>query len=113
MEQSGAAVTLSWTCPSCGRRVPRRVGECRCGFQQPEATVDVESTPAISAPAPATAERSSSGRMMFLAILVFIAGGIAAMLVMRQGDTAPPAAAETKATVPPPAASPVALPVAE
>jgi putative serine protease PepD len=25
---------LAWICPSCGRRVPRRVAECRCGLQQ-------------------------------------------------------------------------------
>ena len=30
-----------WLCLSCGRRVPRRVDECRCGFHRPADTVEV------------------------------------------------------------------------
>jgi hypothetical protein len=28
---------VTWTCPSCGRRVPTRVAECHCGVQRDEA----------------------------------------------------------------------------
>jgi S1-C subfamily serine protease len=30
-------MNLSWTCPGCGRKVPTRVDECRCGFRQADA----------------------------------------------------------------------------
>ena len=39
---------FSWNCPACGRRVPTRFEECRCGFQRQELTI---STP------PSTIER--------------------------------------------------------
>lgn len=34
----------SWTCPSCGRRVPNRVTTCRCGFEQTASAAPAEST---------------------------------------------------------------------
>ena len=90
MEQPGSA-QLSWTCPSCGRRVPRRVGECRCGFQHTEAAPVPRPGPApveepiaspVVTPAPVVA-RSSANQVMFLAIVVLVAAGIVAMFVIR------------------------------
>src|SRR5262245_48827050 len=28
---------VTWLCPSCGRRVPESLDECRCGMQRPAA----------------------------------------------------------------------------
>ncbi|MBI3048783.1 MAG: trypsin-like peptidase domain-containing protein [Acidobacteria bacterium] len=40
-----AAESFAWDCPACGRRVPRRVEQCRCGFTRtkPEAAGDLPS----------------------------------------------------------------------
>jgi putative serine protease PepD len=104
MEQPGSA-NISWTCPSCGRRVPRRVDECRCGFQHAE-------TPAaapISAAAPAAPQRHDANRIVFLSLLVIVAGGIVALFLLR--ESAPvPATAATTSTGP---AAQVSLPVAD
>jgi len=41
-----------WICPSCNRRLPRWIYECRCGFQRdPEDPVDAGQGPAVSATA--------------------------------------------------------------
>lgn len=37
-----SSTDLAWTCPSCARRVPRRVAECRCGFQQADVPLKTE-----------------------------------------------------------------------
>jgi putative serine protease PepD len=39
-----------WDCPSCGRRVPGRIRECRCGFEQPSAEAADSSGAAASRP---------------------------------------------------------------
>ena len=49
-----------WQCPSCGRRVPRKVEDCRCGFRQPdsETVIPASSEAEISAaPSPSSARR--------------------------------------------------------
>jgi putative serine protease PepD len=51
--------------------------------------------------------------MLFLAILIFVAGGIAAMLLMRSGSAPAPTTAETKATASSHGTTPVSLPVAD
>jgi len=33
---SDAPVTLLWTCPACGRRLPQRVDVCHCGLKRPD-----------------------------------------------------------------------------
>src|SRR3989338_5692318 len=49
----------SWTCPQCGRTVPRRIGACRCGFVHQAAAVPPPLLPPdparATAPAPARA----------------------------------------------------------
>src|SRR5262245_57835403 len=78
MEQPAASSFL-WTCPSCGRGVPRRVDECRCGFKQSD-------VPAETAPA-ATNETTtaSSNRRLFVllaapVVVAFVIGGGAVYL---------------------------------
>jgi S1-C subfamily serine protease len=39
----------SWTCPQCGRRVPSRVSECRCGLQQPDDGLAGDAPSAVAA----------------------------------------------------------------
>ena len=29
---------FSWVCPACGRRVPRKAADCRCGHHQEDST---------------------------------------------------------------------------
>jgi S1-C subfamily serine protease len=46
---------FSWSCPSCGRRVPTRFEECRCGFKKqdlpPVVAEEVPAAPARNGPA--------------------------------------------------------------
>src|SRR4051794_15313082 len=55
-----------WTCPKCGRGVPRRVSSCRCGYQQPASGVAAEQpttvVPAEPPPDPITVTRADSPR---------------------------------------------------
>lgn len=63
-----------WNCPSCGRRVPRRVEECRCGFRLPEAeTVIAEA--ASPEPPPASSRRG----MVMLGAGLLLGLGLAAI----------------------------------
>jgi S1-C subfamily serine protease len=91
--------SISWTCPSCGRRVPRRVGECRCGSRQPDAPFD-EAAPS---PAVAASERSGSGLRGFVVAAGLVVAGIAVMFAMRGG-----AAPATPAAIAVPSSSPTA-----
>jgi hypothetical protein len=74
--ESPSTPSPGWTCPSCGRRVPRRVDECRCGLRQMDAPADAE--PIL----PAAVAASSSGRGMWLLVLGLAAGALA-MVPMR------------------------------
>ena len=73
MEQPGSA-NISWTCPSCGRRVPRRVDACRCGFAHAETSAD---EPIERSDRPHRSG-SDSNQIVFLSLLVIVAGGIVA-----------------------------------
>jgi S1-C subfamily serine protease len=81
-----SAPTLSWTCPSCGRRVPRRVDECRCGCRQPDVPLD-EVMPPLSGPEPG--QSGSSLRNVLVAACLVVVGGIAVMFAMRDGSSSP------------------------
>jgi len=105
MEQSVSG-SLSWTCPSCGRRVPRRVSECRCGFRQADGAADAPFTAAPSEPAPAP-KPSGSSHLTLTAIVVIVAAGIAGVFLFRQ---APPVSEPAErpspiAQAPPPVAN--------
>src|SRR5881628_1472806 len=38
MTPSDSALQFVWVCPQCGRRVPKQIEHCRCGFGQPTST---------------------------------------------------------------------------
>ena len=102
-----SASSLSWTCPSCGRRVPRRVGECRCGSRQPDAPLHE------AAPAPVAAESSRSGsgvRGLLVAVALVIAG-IAVMFAVR--DEATPEMPKASAVRSPGPAAPASDPAVD
>jgi S1-C subfamily serine protease len=103
MEQPGLA-NISWTCPSCGRRVPRRVDECRCGFSHAETPADAP----ISAPPPAP-PRQDSNQIVFLCLLVIVAGGIVALFLLRESAPVPATAAATSSGQ----AAQISLPIAD
>jgi S1-C subfamily serine protease len=82
-----------WICPSCNRRLPRWVYECRCGFQRNEEDpVESEQHPSVSA---LTMSRS---RLFVAGVVMVIAVGTAFWWTRR-----PPAVALS-----PPARAPVA-----
>ena len=94
--------TSARICPACGRRVPRRIEECRCGF-----TLGAEAELSIEPPPPA---RSAAPVWVAAAVVVL---GLAAFVLWpraRQAEVsaqAPPAAAvavEASAAEPPPGA---------
>ncbi len=60
-----------WTCPKCGRSVPRRVSSCRCGYTQPPAEA-----PAPPPPAPVTVTPAPPSRGVSPVVLMIV-GGIA------------------------------------
>jgi S1-C subfamily serine protease len=73
---------FSWDCPSCGRRVPTRFEECRCGFKKPELSPVIADEPRDI---PARTGPSSS----LLVILGAAIGlGIAVYIVQSQKDEA-------------------------
>src|SRR5688572_6704254 len=104
MEQPGST-NISWTCPSCGRRVPRRVDECRCGFAHAETPADAP----ISAPPPPAPPRQDSNQIVFLCLLVIVAGGIVALFLLRESAPVPATAAARSSGQ----AAQISLPIAD
>jgi S1-C subfamily serine protease len=91
-----------WNCPSCGRRVPRRVEECRCGFRAaPEALAPVSE---VIAPEPEPAR--SSGRRGVLMLGAGLALGLGLATIPLRSLWAP-------ATVSTPPPSPAAMAIAD
>jgi S1-C subfamily serine protease len=79
---------FTWTCPQCGRTVPRRIGACRCGFVQEAAPVPpvIEPNPGFAPdPGPAKAAEATPGRtntaILAAAVVVAIAVVGAAAIV--------------------------------
>ena len=109
MEQPVSA-NLSWGCPSCGRRVPRRVGRCRCGVEYTDtsASEEVIDEP-VSAPA---RQRSSTRPVLFFGILALIGAAIIAMFLLRGTAPAPPRDAPTAPASAPVASTSAAEPIA-
>ena len=85
--------SLPWNCPACGRRVPRKIDTCRCGFNHAE--LPAEPLP----PMPHAEPPARSLRSAAIAALLVI-GAAAAVLVpkwMAVESTSGAAAAETAA----------------
>lgn len=83
---------FSWGCPSCGRRVPTRFEECRCGFKK-------EEVPPVIVEEPAQVPGHSAPSSSLLVILGAAIGlGVAVYIVQSQKDhPAAPAQAEVAA----------------
>ena len=109
MEQPVSA-NLSWGCPSCGRRVPRRVGKCRCGVEYTDTSAsDGAIDEPMAAPAP---QRSSARPALFFGILALIGAAIIAMFLWRSAAPAPPRETPTTPASAPAAATPASEPIA-
>ena len=78
---------FSRVCPSCGRRVPRNVNNCRCGVELPAETISA--TPA-AIPA---ASSGGAGTLIALVAAVLLIGGAAYWFFLRPA----PAATQTEA----------------
>src|ERR1044071_4262941 len=76
----------SWNCTSCGRRVPTRFEECRCGFKMTELS-DFGAEQGLSTPA-----RSGAAASMLIILGAAIGLGIAVYIVQSQKEqpAAPP-----------------------
>jgi S1-C subfamily serine protease len=80
----------SWNCPSCGRRVPTRFAECRCGFKMTELSdFGVEQ-------GPPTAARSGAAASLLIILGAAIGLGIAVYIVQSQKEQ-PAASPQTNA----------------
>src|SRR5919106_5719443 len=80
-----------WTCPSCARRVPNRVIECRCGFRHADAPP----------PLPEASESvTGTGRngLAFLAAGVLVGAVVALLALPSSRPGAVPAAAPESAS---------------
>src|SRR5258705_7093596 len=75
-----AAEHFSWGCPSCGRRVPTRVDECRCGFNR-------QDLPPVPGQEPTNIPTRSGPTASLLVILGAAIGlGVAVYIVQSQKD---------------------------
>ena len=93
---------FSWVCPSCGRRVPTRFEECRCGFQR-QALPPVVNEEATEAP-----ERRGPSPIVILILLAAAGLGGYYYFQSRQPAPAQPArvAAASRPAQPAPAQQP-------
>jgi S1-C subfamily serine protease len=74
----------SWNCPSCGRRVPSRLEQCRCGFKMTELSAfAAEETPSTQA-------RSGLAASLLIILGAAIGLGIAVYIVQSQKEQAAP-----------------------
>jgi S1-C subfamily serine protease len=93
-EESG---TGPWTCPSCGRRVPRQIDRCRCGYERPG--------PVTAFADPGRPDAPGGGRVPAWVIVapVLLALGAAGGLYLARSPSAP--IAQSSAAPAPEAAS--------
>jgi V8-like Glu-specific endopeptidase len=64
-----------WTCPQCGRSVPKRISSCRCGYTQSAADPPPAAAPADAKPAAAAVQTvTASGKR----VSAFLIAGISA-----------------------------------
>jgi S1-C subfamily serine protease len=91
---------FSWVCPSCGRRVPTRFEECRCGFQRqdlpPVVTDEVTDAPA---------KRGPSASIVVVLVAALGLGVAYYMFQSRQAAPSPPAATAAAPLPPQPIAA--------
>jgi S1-C subfamily serine protease len=75
-------MSASWNCPSCGRLVPGRVRQCRCGTESPpgDATPPVEST---------DGDAAGGGSKLWLVAVLVLALGAALYIRQPAGADAP------------------------
>jgi len=94
---------FTWLCPACGRRVPRQVAGCRCGFAQADAP-PIDAGPISSEPPAAR-----GGSRTALVVLAGVLAGLLIAVPLRLRFSAPaPASAPAAATAPVEAAPPPA-----
>src|ERR1044072_2244410 len=74
---------FSWVCPSCGRRVPTRFDECRCGFKKDDLPPAAITEMPAAAPPPAPAR---SGPAASLLVILGAAIGLRAAVYIVQSN---------------------------
>ena len=77
-----------WTCPACGRHVPRRVEACRCGVRRPI----LDPVPSSKGPEPSSPPGRRSGVLLVMGLLLGIAvAALAFRLLQPDGSGVPTA----------------------
>ena len=71
----------SWNCPSCGRLVPGRVRQCRCGADAPLEDVSTVEPAELE-------ERNGRSKLWLLAVLVLAAGAVFYLRLPADADSA-------------------------
>ena len=97
---------FSWVCPSCGRRVPTRLAECRCGFQR-------ENLPTVLVQEVTEAPERSGPPPLVILILVAAVGLGGAYYFFQSWQTAPAVPAAVAADAAPQQPEPAQAPVAQ
>ncbi len=98
MTDPEAQPQFSWTCPACARRVPNRIGECRCGALRPDdqlaPTADEFPTRLENEEPPpgVPGAISATASWMALGIVAIVAVGI--LIALQSGSPTPQPEAE-------------------
>jgi S1-C subfamily serine protease len=89
-----ASSIAAWNCPSCRRRVPRQVEECRCGFKWAD-------LPPADVTAAVPPETQSNKRGLILLVVGLVVGGGLMLLVLRPAPAVNVATTNTPTPVTP------------
>src|SRR5919106_874915 len=77
---------FSWTCPSCTRKVPTRVEECRCGFRQADAPAPLREERFATEPEP---KKGSSFTLPLIIVALMAIAGAAGVVMVPMWSGAP------------------------
>jgi S1-C subfamily serine protease len=95
----------AWICPSCGRQVPKRIDDCRCGTQRPPSESPIDPTPPESA--------GSHGQSFLTLGIGLLIGFTVVFLAVRGLSTSPSVGSKDATAVDAGSVSPVPAPLSE
>src|SRR5207244_9900324 len=82
MSETLAQPGFVWKCPKCGRKVPNRLTDCRCGYQRGADDVAVAPDAPLAPPAPVAPQ--APGSSVHWMVLIGVAGAAVGLLVALQ-----------------------------
>ena len=113
MSDTPVQAQFVWTCPKCGRRVPNRLNNCRCGYQRGSEDVGVADPTAahpgpLAPPAPSAPKGGSMLAWVLLAVVALAAAGT--LVALQLIPVTPQPRAPGAASLAPAPDAPLALP---